>query len=84
MPCHILCPECGNALSEVYDFILLAKQGYYKAEGEKITKQARPDKLELYPNISKPIGFILDAAGLDLICCRMHILGVTRFDQVYR
>lgn len=83
MPCHILCPSCGNGLSEVYDFIELAKQGYYKSLGNKI-KNVNIDKLELCPNISKPIGFILDAAGLDLICCRMHILGVTNFDKIYK
>jgi hypothetical protein len=42
------------------------------------------NKLEICPNLTKPIGFILDAAGLNLICCRMHILGVTNFDSIYK
>lgn len=83
MPCHILCPSCGNGLSEVYDFIKLAKQGYYKSLGKEISV-VNVDKLQLCPNISKPIGFILDAAGLNLLCCRMHILGVTNFDKIYK
>ena len=83
MPCHVLCPSCGGALAEVYDFIELAKQGYYKSES-KIPEEIKSDKLELYPNISLPIGFILDAAGVKLLCCRMHILGVTNFDKVYK
>ena len=80
MPCHILCPSCGNGLSEVYDFIQIAKQGYYKSEYDNINV----NKLEISPNLTKPIGFILDAAGLNLICCRMHILGVTNFDTIYK
>jgi DNA-directed RNA polymerase subunit N (RpoN/RPB10) len=83
MPCHVLCPSCGNGLAEVYDFIDLARQGYYKS-GIKIPTSIKPDKLELVPNIALPIGFILDAAGLKLLCCRMHVLGVTNFDKVYK
>jgi DNA-directed RNA polymerase subunit N (RpoN/RPB10) len=83
MPCHILCPSCGNCLSEVFDFVEMAKEGYYKSLGNKITN-INIDKIKLCPNITKPIGFILDAAQLDLICCRMHILGVTNFDKIYK
>lgn len=83
MPCHILCPSCGEGLAEVFDFIELAKQGYYKTSS-KIPESVKSDKLELCPNIALPIGFILDAAGLKLLCCRMHVLGVTNFDKVYK
>jgi DNA-directed RNA polymerase subunit N (RpoN/RPB10) len=84
MPCHILCTSCGNDLAEVYDFVNLAKQGYYKSLGEKIPSNIEFNKLELCPNITKPIGFILDAAGLNLMCCRMHIIAVTNFDKIYK
>ena len=80
---HILCPSCGNCLAEVYDFISLAKNGYYKSLNQTMNK-VNNDKLEICPNIAKPIGFILDAAGLNLICCRMHILGDTDFDRIYK
>jgi len=83
MPCHILCPSCGNGLSEVYDFIDIAKKGYYKSLGINLTN-VNVNKLEICPNLTKPIGFILDAAGLNLMCCRMHILGVTNFDSIYK
>jgi DNA-directed RNA polymerase subunit N (RpoN/RPB10) len=83
MPCHVLCPGCGNGLSEVYDFINITKQGYYKSLGVNIANM-NVNKLEICPNLTKPIGFILDAAGLNLICCRMHILGVTNFDSIYK
>ena len=82
MSCPILCPSCGNGLSEVYEFIMLAKKGYYKSLSKNQSK-IHIDKVELCPNINKPIGFILDAAGLNLICCRMHMLGVTNFDKIY-
>jgi len=84
MSCFILCPSCGNGLSEVYEFVKLAKQGYYKSLGNKIPENIDFDKMELCPNITQPIGFILDAAGLKLLCCRMHVLSVTNFDRVYR
>jgi DNA-directed RNA polymerase subunit N (RpoN/RPB10) len=84
MPCHVLCPSCGGGLAEVYDFIDLAKQGYYKSLSTKESDSIKTDKLELCPDVALPIGFILDAAGLNLLCCRMHILGVTNFDKVYK
>ena len=81
MSCPILCPSCGGGLAEVYDFINLARQGYYKSAA-KIPTAVNPEKLELCPNIALPIGFILDAAGIKLLCCRMHILGVTNFNKI--
>jgi hypothetical protein len=84
MPSHVLCPSCGNGLGEVYEFIDLARQGYYKSLGDKIPKKINSDKLQLCPNLALPIGFILDAAGLNLLCCRMHVLGVTNFDKIYK
>ena len=81
MPCHVLCPGCGNDIGEMYEFIKFAKQGYYKSINE--TKTVCPTKLDICPDITKPIGFILDAAGIKMLCCRMHIMGVTNFDNIY-
>jgi DNA-directed RNA polymerase subunit N (RpoN/RPB10) len=83
MSCHILCPSCGNGLSEVYSFINIATQGYYKSQESSLLK-INVDKLEICANLTKPIGFILDAAGITLMCCRMHILGITKFDTIYK
>jgi DNA-directed RNA polymerase subunit N (RpoN/RPB10) len=80
----ILCPECSFCLGEIFEFIDLAKQGYYKSTMKKTFNDVNPEKLEICPNISKPIGFIMDAVGVTNICCRMHILGVTNFDKVYK
>jgi DNA-directed RNA polymerase subunit N (RpoN/RPB10) len=82
MACPILCPSCGNGLSEVYEFIVLAKAGFYKLTNHN-KQNIDIDKLDLCPDVNKPIGFILDAAGLNLICCRMHILGVTNYNTIY-
>lgn len=84
MGSFILCPECQFNLGEVSEFIELAKQGYYKSELKKKLAEINPEKLELCPNVSKPIGFIMDAVGVTNICCRMHILGMTKFDHVYK
>ena len=81
MVCHILCPECGECIGEVYEFIDMVKQGYYSTI--KYKKEIQPEKIELCSDVSKPIGFILDAVGITNICCSMHILGVTYFDKVY-
>ena len=83
MSCHILCPSCGNGLSEAYSFINVAKQGYYQTQDTTLSS-VNVKKLEICNNLTKPIGFILDAAGLSLMCCRMHILGVTKFDTIYK
>ena len=83
MPGFILCPECCENLGEVVDFIHLTKQGYYSTLKKEITPVA-PEKLVICPDISKPIGFILDAVGLNNLCCRMHILGITNFDNIYK
>ena len=84
MPCHVLCPGCGGELGAVYKFIKYAREGYYKSLKEEIPSAIKPDKIELCPNIAKPIGFIFDAAGLTKICCRMHMLGETNFDKIFR
>lgn len=86
MPCFILCPDCGENLGEVYDFIDLARQGYIKKiiSESKEFKDFSPDKMVLNPNIIPPIGEILDAAELTNDCCRVHILGHTDFHMNYK
>lgn len=82
MSCHTLCPSCGNCLGEYYDFIMLVKKGYYKTL--KIDDHIHTDKLQLTDNVTKEIGFIFDAVGLNLICCRMHILGAIDVYETYK
>ena len=81
MVCHVLCPECGDCIGEVYEFINTVKQGYYSTLKHKTNIQ--PEKIELTSGINKPIGFILDALDIKNLCCRMHIISVTVFDKVY-
>jgi DNA-directed RNA polymerase subunit N (RpoN/RPB10) len=86
MPCFILCPDCGENLGEIYDFIDLARQGYIKKvvfQSEKY-KEFSPDKMVLNPNVIPPIGAILDAAELNNVCCRIHILGYSDFHMNYK
>jgi len=81
MEVYTLCPSCGNCLGEVYEFIIAAKNGYYKSIN--VAEKIDIGKIDICSDIAKPIGFILDAAGLDLICCRMHVLGATNFNKIY-
>ena len=81
MSVFILCPSCGNCLGEYYDFIKLVKTGYYKSL--KLNEKVDIGQIDICPDLAKPIGFILDAVGLDLICCRTHILGATNFNTIY-
>jgi DNA-directed RNA polymerase subunit N (RpoN/RPB10) len=83
MPGFILCPECSENIGEVCDFIQFAKQGYYQTLKKEFS-EVLPEKLVICPDITKPIGFILDAVGLTNLCCRMHILGTTNFDNIYK
>ena len=78
----ILCYECAENLGEVSDIISLATRGYYK--NLLLNNSIKPEKLELCPNISKPIGFILDAFGLPNMCCRMHIIGMSDLHTIYK
>ncbi len=74
----ILCPECGECIGEVVDFIQLCQKYFYKNILEKENKKnINIDKINLNNEILPPIGFILDAVELYNICCRSHILGIT-------
>lgn len=86
MPCFILCPDCGENLGEVYDFIDLARQGFIKKIifESKDFKEFSPDKMILNPDVVPPIKEILDAAELTNDCCRIHILGHTDFYMSYK
>jgi DNA-directed RNA polymerase subunit N (RpoN/RPB10) len=84
MSSFILCPECGENLGEVYEFINVAKQGFYKSDIPNILKKENPEKIEITSNVTKPIGFIMDAVGITNICCRTHVLGVTNFNTIHK
>lgn len=84
MTSFILCPECKMCIGEISEFVQLVKQGYYTSTITKKDAEIKSDKLKICPNVSKPIGFILDAVGCTNICCRMHILGETDFENIYK
>lgn len=86
MPCFILCPDCGENLGEIYDFIDIARQGYIKKviSTSKEYKNFSPDKMALNSNVIPPIGEIMDAVELSNTCCRVHILGYSDFYMNYK
>ena len=81
----ILCPECSNNLGEVQLFIDLVTEGYIKHSIQNNPKIKNYDvsKLKMSPGLIPPIGFILDAVGLKLICCRSHAMSIKRSDIVF-
>lgn len=81
----ILCPECSNNLGEVQMFINIVKKGFidFSVKNNPKIKNYAPSKLKMNPGIIPPIGFILDAAQLRLICCRTHAMTVVENNVVY-
>lgn len=82
----ILCPDCGENLGEVHDFVNMARQGFIKkviSESAEF-KEFSPDKMVLNSKVVPPIKEILDAAELFNDCCRSHILGHADFYMNYR
>jgi DNA-directed RNA polymerase subunit N (RpoN/RPB10) len=77
-----LCYECGEYLGSLFEFINIAKQGFYK----EITQKSNVDidKIDLNGSVAEPIGFILDAVKLNKICCRKCIIGYVDFNQYLR
>ena len=73
MSIPILCPECKNYLGEFEEFIEVAKKGFYK-EILKKENDISEDTIFLHTEVSKPIGFILDALNINLLCCRTHLI----------
>ena len=81
MSAFILCPDCGENIGEVREFVSLARQGLIKkviSESEEF-KAFSPDKMALNSKVIPPIKDILDAAQLTNNCCRSHILGQADF-----
>ncbi len=75
MSVFILCPSCSENLGEVCMFVEYAEKSLLKEiHAKKFTGQAI-DKLDINFKLQLVIGFILDAAGIKLPCCRQHLLG---------
>ena len=81
----ILCPECSNNLGEVQLFIDLAREGFinHSIKNNAKIKNYDVSKLKMSPGLIPPIGFILDAAGLKLLCCRSHAMSIKRSNVVF-
>ncbi len=79
MVCHILCPECGEDLAEIYPAYEATKNKYF----ENIMKEHGNidiDKIDFKADILPALDFIFKALRINNHCCRIHILGVTDFD----
>ncbi len=78
MPVHILCPECGEDLGEIYLAYEAVKNAYFDKELSK--HNVSVDIVNLVSNILPNLTFIFDALHINNQCCRIHIIGTTDFD----
>jgi DNA-directed RNA polymerase subunit N (RpoN/RPB10) len=81
MSCHIRCPDCGNDLAELFPAYEAVKMAYLE-ERQKKYGNIDLEKIDFCSEILPSFAFIFDALGVDLICCRMHMIGATDFDNV--
>ncbi len=81
----ILCPESSYNLGEVQLFIDLVAHGFIQdsIKNNSKIKNYSPSKLKMSPGLIPPIGFIMDAAKVDLICCRTHAMTIKKNDVVF-
>ena len=82
----ILCPECSNNLGEIQLFYDTVYKVFISDAIKKNpkTKEYHPSKIKSTPGLIPPVKFILDAVGLKLMCCRMHVMSVEKNNVVYR
>jgi DNA-directed RNA polymerase subunit N (RpoN/RPB10) len=78
---YILC-VCGRSSGDLYDA--------YKAMREELHQQAFEDYGDIDPmfvpvcdDIEVKTGPILDALGLELVCCRTHMMTQVEFKDLY-
>lgn len=82
---YILCPECGFCVGKYYEFIDLAKhaQNLEFKETSKFSDY-KPDKIQFATDAVPTLEGIFDALDIEKRCCRMHIMGKTEFDKMYK
>jgi DNA-directed RNA polymerase subunit N (RpoN/RPB10) len=80
MVCHILCPECGKSLGEVYPLFIKLRELFFGKKYKNM--KIHPHKLSLVP--TENVGFILNSLQVNNFCCRTHILGTMDFDDIYQ
>lgn len=77
-----LCPECGKCLGELttaYKIISL----FGRLKQAKKKDVMCPDKIILMEGNIEPEGEIMNALGLENLCCCTHILTSREFNDIY-
>jgi len=82
----IRCPSCGFCFGPYMEFIDKARRAKYSKHISEDKKLSAFDaeKLAMFPEALPPLEDILDACGIKLICCRMRVLTVMNFDELYK
>lgn len=77
-----LCPECGKCIGEYFIPYKIASFGNRITQAKK--KDALcPDKTILMEGNFEPEEEILDALGIDNLCCRTRIFTSREFSDIY-
>lgn len=82
MLCHILCPECGEGLGEVFMFYDAVKKQHHQKIMENAPKKINIDKVDLKEDVLGNLDYIFKALQINLQCCRMHIMSVADIDLI--
>lgn len=84
MATFIRCPECAKCIGKYYDFIQAAKNAYNEELIEERYKDYDPEKIVFNPSVTPSLKDIFDAIGITNRCCKMHLVTVERFDNLYK
>ena len=75
-PIYPRCPECKYLLGAVFRAIDYCRLGYMISLVNDVPDRVKLAKVARLMNTgTEPIGWILDAFGINNACCRMHIIG---------
>jgi DNA-directed RNA polymerase subunit N (RpoN/RPB10) len=83
MVVHILCPECGEDIADIFPFWNLVKNSYCKQTLKEYKYVIDVENADLKDDILLEFAFILEALRINNECCRAHIIGNTDFDSLY-
>lgn len=91
----IRCPSCGCLLGAYSDFVEWARNAqneeilFQKSQSKKPEETSenppgtQPEKMSINGRDVPSIGHILDAAGINNMCCRMRVMSCMGSDRVF-
>jgi DNA-directed RNA polymerase subunit N (RpoN/RPB10) len=71
---HILCYTCGFCLGDKRDLYIVKRDKYIEIYSRKHNIETLPSNFATFQLDDFAVGHILDEIGLELMCCRAHML----------